>query len=99
MSKPSNYRSAITLLLKRIKDAGWVIDEVFNGKNWIECENSVQIAVAAVEGVDWATVWFYKIGSEASITFERNPKPEKMVHTYTMALAHVIEPILDAWVD
>lgn len=99
MHKPTNDKSAVTMILKHLKDAGWELTSVYDSEESYPVQNDVQTALGHVMDVDDSTVLMARDGESACVWFVLGNSPEEAPADYSTNLEPDLGWLLDQWMQ
>ena len=100
MSKPGSDKDGIRQIYRALVEAGYTVNQVFDGGDEpVEVSNERE-AVDAVTAVDEASFNVQKDGKDVSwVFFVLGNDPEEVVNDYGTSLSHVIDSLTESWWD
>lgn len=97
MGAPSSDKAGIRQVIRALRNAGYVLDSVYDGEDEPNVSNENE-AIEAITAVDSATLWVKNSeGKRYGIFFVLGNSPEEVVCDYHVSLSHVIDPLTESW--
>lgn len=99
MSAPSSDRAGIRQTIRALRDAGWVLVEVFDGEEDVPVSTETK-AVDTITDVDDAFLHVAEgtaTGQRGWVRFVMGNAPDEVICDHTINLGSVLDPLMDGW--
>ena len=105
MSAPSSDKAGIRQTIRALRNAGYELDRVYNGGDEDTPVSNETEALEEIMATDDATLWVkcpkasVNAGKSRGVYFVLGNSPDEVICDYHVSLSHVLDPLIDSWIE